>query len=201
MSKKKETSKAAQSEATIHKLIQVARQEFSRRGYAEASTEEIVHLAGVTRGALYHHFPGKQGLFFAVYEDAQREINERIVHAAQAASTPWGELLAGCRAFLEACIDPQLQQIVVVDAPAVLGWDLWHQVDAEHGLNSLKFSLKRLTELGIIKPQPLEALAHLLAGAMNEAALWIVQSPNPAQALEEAMATLELLLQAIRTEA
>lgn len=124
----------------------MARQEFSERGYAGASTEEIVRAAGVTRGALYHHFSGKPGLFLAVFEAAQQEINERIVRAAETTTDPWQNLVRGCRAFLEACIDPQLQQIVIIDAPAVLGWAVWRQVDAEYGLNSLRFSLTSLVE-------------------------------------------------------
>ncbi|MCB0154773.1 MAG: TetR/AcrR family transcriptional regulator [Anaerolineae bacterium] len=200
MSKAKENLKAQQAQATIEKLLAVARQEFSAKGYAAASTEEIVQQAGVTRGALYHHFPGKQGLFVAVFEAAQGEINRRIVAAADAAGSPWEQLLAGCRAFLEACIDPQLQQIVVIDAPAVLGWALWRQVDAAESVNSLRHSLAELIEAGLLKPLPLEALTHLLSGAMNEAAVWIAQTDDPARALAEATSTLEVLLAALRVE-
>lgn len=195
----KRHAKVVQGEATVHNLIAVARQLFSERGYAGVSTEEIVRTAEVTRGALYHHFSSKSDLFLAVFEDAQREIAERIEQSATAAPNLWAGLLAGCRAFLEASIDPHFRQIVIVDAPAVLGWELWRRVDAVHGLSELKIGLTELMNAGLIKPQPLDALAHLLAGAMNEAALWIAQSPNPAQALEEAVATLETLLQALRT--
>lgn len=200
MTDSKKSLKIEQGETTVHNLIAVARQLFSERGYAGVSTEEIVRAAQVTRGALYHHFSSKSDLFLAVFEDAQREIADRIEQAATAASDPWAGLLAGSRAFLEASIDPHFQQIVIVDAPAVLGWELWRRVDAVHGLNELKIGLTELMKAGLIKLQPLDALTHLLAGAMNEAALWIAQSPNPPQALEEAMATLETLLQALRLE-
>jgi AcrR family transcriptional regulator len=200
VTREKKSLKIAQGEITVHNLVTVARQLFSERGYASVSTEEIVRTAEVTRGALYHHFSSKSDLFLAVFEDAQREIAERIEQAATSAPDLWAGLLAGCRTFLEACIDPHLQQIVIIDAPAVLGWELWRRVDAVHGLSELKIGLTELMEAGLIKPQPLDALAHLLAGAMNEAALWIAQSPDPPQALEEAVATLETLLQALRTE-
>ncbi|NJN97053.1 MAG: TetR/AcrR family transcriptional regulator, partial [Anaerolineales bacterium] len=170
------------------------------RGYHDVSTEELVHTAQVTRGALYHHFSGKSDLFLAVFEAVQREISQRIEQSAEAAPDGWDAFLAGCRAFLETCLDPQIQRIVFIDAPAVLGWDLWRRVDTTYGLNSLKAGLADLINAGLIKPQPLDALAHLLSGAMNEAALWITHAESPSQALEEAMTTLEILLQGLRTE-
>lgn len=176
----------------------VARQLFSQRGYAAVSTEEVVRTAQVTRGALYHHFAGKRELFLAVFEDAQREIAARIEAAALAASDSWTGLLAGCRAFLEVSLDPGLQRIVMLDAPAVLGWEMWRQVDAVHGLSSLKAGLTDLIEAGLITPQPVDALAHLLSGAMNEAALWIAQAPDPPEALEQAMTTLQVLLKGLQ---
>jgi AcrR family transcriptional regulator len=195
----KKNLKIEQGQATTQNLVTVARQLFSQRGYAAVSTEEVVRTAQVTRGALYHHFAGKRELFLAVFEEAQREIAARIEQAALAAPDAWAGLLAGCRAFLEVSLDPGLQRLVMLDAPAVLGWEMWRQVDAVHGLSSLKAGLKELIEAGLIKSQPLDALAHLLSGAMNEAALWIAQSPDPPQALQEAMATLEVLLEGVRT--
>ncbi|HMQ56861.1 MAG TPA: TetR/AcrR family transcriptional regulator, partial [Anaerolineae bacterium] len=104
----------------------------------------------------------------------------------------------GCQGFLAACMDPQLQQIVIIDAPAVLGWEMWRQIDSKHGLNDLKQALRDLSEAGLIKPLPLEALAHLLSGAMNEAVLWIAQAERPDQALGEATEALNTLLAALR---
>lgn len=191
-------AKVAHGQETVKTMVQVARTLFSERGYAGTPTEEIVKQAGVTRGALYHHFKGKQAIFMAVFEDVQQEISNRIVAAAEATETPWEQLTAGCRAFLEAFTDPKLQQIVIIDAPAVLGWEQWRQVDAEHGMNDLKYALRELSEAGLIKTLPLDALAHLLGGAMNEAVVWIAQTEDKAQALEEAMSTLEVLLEGIR---
>lgn len=200
MNLEKRNAKVVQGEATVQNLTGVARRLFSERGYHDVSTEEIVHTAQVTRGALYHHFSGKSDLFLAVFEAVQQEISQRIEQSAEAAPEGWDAFLAGCRAFLETCLDPQIQRIVFIDAPAVLGWDLWRRVDTTYGLNSLKAGLADLINAGLIKPQPLDALAHLLSGAMNEAALWITHAENPPQALEEAMSTLEILLQGLKAE-
>ena len=195
-------TKAAQSKLTTEKLIAVATDEFSRKGYAGASTEAIVARAGVTRGALYHHFKGKQALFHAVFREAQREIGRRIERPAGTASDLWGQLIAGCRGFLEACSDPRLQQIVVIDAPAVLAWNTVREVDAhlpDSGLALLKAHLAELAAAGVIRAMPVDALAHLLSGAMDEASLWIAQAADAAQALRDAQSALEALLEGLRT--
>ena len=195
------TTKAEQSKTTIGKLIAVATREFSQKGYAAASTEEIVRLAGVTRGALYHHFKNKQDLFLAVFKEAQREIGRRIEVQAEAESDLWRRLIVGCRAFLEASLDPVLQQIVVIDAPSVLDWRSYREVDATlpgSGLSLLKECLKELIQTKVIRPLPVEALAHLLSGAMDEAAVWIAQAPDSKKALKEVQRTLETLLTPLR---
>ena len=195
------TTKAEQSKTTIGKLIAVATREFSQKGYAAASTEEIVRLAGVTRGALYHHFKNKQDLFLAVFKETQREIGRRIEVQAEAESDLWRRLIVGCRAFLEASLDPVLQQIVVIDAPSVLDWRSYREVDATlpgSGLSLLKECLKELIQTKVIRPLPVEALAHLLSGAMDEAAVWIAQAPDSKKALKEVQCTLETLLTPLR---
>ena len=111
MPSKKKNTKAEQTRITRGKLLSIARREFSRNGYAGASMERIVQAAGLTRGALYHHVEGKAGLFRAVFRDAQKEIGRRIEKRAAAASDPWGQLVNGCHAFLEASADPDLQRI------------------------------------------------------------------------------------------
>ncbi len=184
----------SQGKATVQHLISVARWLFSERGYSAVSTEDIVQAAGVTRGALYHHFFSKKQLFLAAFEDAEKEIAGRIEQSAATAPDLWIGFISGCRAFLEACMDPRLHRIVIVDAPAVLGWETWRRVDAVHGMSLLKEGLRELMRKGKIKSQPVDALAHLLSGAMNEAALMISQSARPKRRLEEIMATLEWLL-------
>lgn len=198
MKSKKVNARVEHGKETTQKLINTARQVFSKCGYGRASTEEIVNLAGVTRGALYHHFENKKGLFEAVLDDAQKDIASRIMHAVERESNLWDQFVAGCRAFLESCIDPSLQQIVVIDGPAVVGWEIWRRIDSVHGLNLLKDGLRELVKAGIIKPLPIDPIAHLLSGAMNEAALWIAQSKEPKKALSEVMNSLEILLKSLK---
>ncbi len=197
MTRKKETTKAGQSRATIERLIVAATEEFSQRGYAHASTETIVCNAGVTRGALYHHFNGKKGLFYAVFQAAQREIGRRIEDRTDAADDPWAQLVGGCRAFLQACTDPALQQIVVIDAPAVLDWNAYREVDETmpgSGFSLLKEGIQELIDRRVIKPLSRDAVAHLLSGAMDEAAVWIARCEDHDRALVEAQQALESLL-------
>ena len=201
MPRKPKKTKADQSRATIERLIDVAMAEFSQKGYANASTETIVRKAGVTRGALYHHFKGKKDLFYAVFQAAQREIGRRIEAHADAVEDPWDQLVAGCRAFLQAFTDPALQQIVVIDAPAVLDWNSYREVDETmpgSGFSLLKEGLQELMDHKLIKPLSKDAVAHLLSGAMDEAAVWIAKSRNHKRALAEAQQALETLLAGIK---
>jgi hypothetical protein len=140
-------------------------------------------------------------LFLAVFKEAQREISRRIESQAETETDLWKQLVVGCRAFLEACSDPILQQIVVIDAPSVLNWSVYREVDDAlpgSGLSLLKECLTELIQAKIIRPLPVEALAHLLSGAMDEAAVWIAQSPDSKKSLKEAQKTLETLLNGLR---
>jgi AcrR family transcriptional regulator len=192
-------TKAAQREATIQRLLAIARDHFTRLGYAHTATEDIVREAGVTRGALYHHFESKQGLFEAVVNVVQAEVAARIEAAATAESSLWGQFVAGCHAFLAVALDPTIQRILLIDAPAVLGWERWREIDAEHGTRSLYEILTTLQTEGVIRTASVDALTHLLTGAMNEAALWIARGEQPEQALDDASRALEEMLNALRT--
>lgn len=197
MSKAKPVTKVQQREATIARLIEVATEIFTRDGYANAATEEIVQLAGVTRGALYHHFGSKEGLFQAVLAHIQQQVASRIEAVVAGQENIWDEIVAGCMAFLEASIDPQVQRIMLVDAPAVLGWSLWRELDSQNSMKLLRAGLAELIEAGKLPPLPLDALTHLLSGAMNESALWIAQADDAEQALEEAKQALKYVLETL----
>lgn len=197
MSKAKPVTKVQQREATIARLIEVATEIFTRDGYANAATEEIVQLAGVTRGALYHHFGSKEGLFQAVLAHIQQQVASRIEAVVAGQENIWDEIVAGCMAFLEASIDPQVQRIMLVDAPAVLGWSLWRELDSQNSMKLLRAGLAELVEAGKLPPLPLDALTHLLSGAMNESALWIAQADDADQALEEAKQALKYVLETL----
>ncbi len=190
--------KAERSAATTRLLTDAGRELFATRGFAATGTEDLVHAAGVTRGALYHHFADKRALFRAVLDAVQAEVGDEVEAAAAPFDDPWRQLDAGCAAFLRAATDPLRQRIMLVDGPAVLGWDEWRAMDSQYSLRSLKQVLRILVGGAVIADQPVDPLAHLLSGAMNEAALWVAQSAEPSRALEEATSALGLLLSGLR---
>ena len=193
-------TKREQREATTHELIGIAREIFVQQGYSNAATEDIVARAGVTRGALYHHFGSKEGLFKAVLNEVLCEVADKINAAADEKADLWDQLLMGCRAFLQASLEPAFQRIALIDAPAVLGWDVWRELDEANTLQTLDFVLNELNTANQLVPMPLTAMTHLLSGAMNEAALWIARAHDPTSALQESITALELLLNALRRE-
>src|SRR5437763_10168827 len=165
------TTKAEQSEATRSALIAAARGLFAERGYTGVGTEEIVRAAGVTRGALYHHFrDGKSGLLEAVYVQIEAEVTQRIAEGAlaDAADSPIDAMRAGAAQFLDACSESEVQQIVLHDAPAVLGWDRWREIATDHGLGLIEASLQAAMDARQIQPVPLHPLAHVLLGGLDE---------------------------------
>jgi AcrR family transcriptional regulator len=197
MAIEKPTTKAAQREATTKRLLEVARQQFTKHGYAQTATEAIVDEAGVTRGALYHHFESKEGLFKAVVEVVQKDVASRIEAAVSKSNDPWQQLLIGCKTFLTASMDADIQQIMLLDAPAVLGFETWREIDSQNSMRLLRESVQELVDKKVIRTPSVEAFTHLLSGAMNEAALWVARSANPKQTLQEATKTLEHLLNSV----
>jgi AcrR family transcriptional regulator len=192
-------TKAGQREATTAALVAVARELFAERGYAGVATEEIVQRAGVTRGALYHHFRGgKEDLFHAVLVQISAETVKRIADAATATDDPWDALVLGCEAFLDACASPEVQRVVLIDAPSVLGWDVRRAIDADYGLGLLEAALQRAMDAGRIQPGSALSLAHVLAGALDEAAMVVARADDPLVAREEMGRTLRRLLEGLR---
>jgi AcrR family transcriptional regulator len=192
-------TKAEQSEATTAALIEAARALFAERGYAGVGTEEIVQRAGVTRGALYHHFRGgKEDLFRAVLVQISAETTQRVIAAASATDDPWEELVAGTDAFLDACTRPEVRRIVLIDGPSVLGWDVWREADGNLALELLEAALKHAMDLGRMVNQPPRALAHVLLGAIDEAAMVVARADDQDVAREEMSRTLRRLLEGLR---
>jgi AcrR family transcriptional regulator len=196
----KRNKKVEQSEVTRGALLRVAQELFTDKGYAATATEDIVQRAGVTRGALYHHFRDKEELFQAVFEEAERGLVETVRTAADAAQTdPWQGFVVGCQAFLDACLEPGVQRIVLLDAPSVLGWETWRRIDAEYGLGLVRHSLQAAIDAGYLDPLPVEPLAHVILGALNEAALLIARAEDVPSARTEMGAVVERLLQGLKT--
>ncbi|UGQ11551.1 TetR/AcrR family transcriptional regulator [Yinghuangia sp. ASG 101] len=191
--------RARQHQETRRALVREGRRLFADRGYAAVGLSEIVGAAGVTKGALYHHFANKAELFRAVLQGVQDEVGRRVAAAADAHDDPWTQLTEGCREFLAAATDPQVQRIMLLDGPAVLGWSDWRAMDEAASARHLADALTALVAAGTIPAQPPVApLVHLLSGAMNEAALWLATSPGP-DALAQTQAALDRLLRALRT--
>jgi AcrR family transcriptional regulator len=183
------------SEATRAALMAAARRLFTERGYDAVSAEEIVRAAGVTRGALYHHFGGKAQLLDAVHEELEREVTERIARVVLGSEleSPMEAMRAGVGAFLDECAKPEVRQIALHDAPAVLGWERWREVAAANGLGLIEASLAAAIEAGELRPLPVRPTAHLLLGALDEAAMLAARTEDPA-ARAEATAVLGALL-------
>jgi AcrR family transcriptional regulator len=190
--------KAEQSEATRNALIVAARGLFSERGYASVSTEEIVQAAGVTRGALYHHFRDKQDLFAGVVERLEQEVLEQVAAAALEVQDAWEQQVTAVGAFLDCCLDPAVQRVLLVDAPSVLGLHAWREIEARYGLALVRGGLQSMVDAGLVEEQPLEPLAHMLLGAMQEAGLLIAHAEDPEAARREVGDSLVRLLQGLR---
>lgn len=193
--------KQEQSEATKAALISVARKLFAEKGYADTSTEEIVQGAGVTRGALYHHFRDKEDLFEATFEQVETEVTQRLMLASAqgaAGGDQWQGLLAGVRAFLEECRVPEVQQIVLLDAPSVLGWQRWREIEAKYGFGLVKTALQGAMDSGLIARQPVDPLAHMLLGALTEAGMMTARAKDDTERAEIEQ-TVAAILGALRT--
>ncbi|MGC7097733.1 TetR/AcrR family transcriptional regulator [Amycolatopsis lurida] len=192
-------TKAQQREETTRNLVAVARSLFATKGYGQVSLAEIVAAAGVSKGALYHYFTGKDQLFRAVLEQVHAEVAERVGGAAPDADA-WTQLVEGCTAFLTVTTEPEIQRIMLVDAPAVLGWETWRELDATASMPHLAEALTQLIDEGVLIRQPVAPLAHLLSGAMNEAAAWLAGSADPGRDLVDTVAALTRMLEAMKVQ-
>ncbi|MGX1778862.1 TetR/AcrR family transcriptional regulator [Nocardia brasiliensis] len=188
------TIRTQQREETRRALMHTSRRLFAAKGYGAVGLSEIVAATGVTKGALYHHFDSKAALFGAVLEQVQQEVGARVAAAAETVTDPWDQLVAGCEAFLTACTDPEIQRIMLIDGPAVLGWNEWRALDAAASARHLEEALQTLIDAGVLARQPVAPLTHLLSGAMNEAALWLATTTDP-RALADTKAALRRLLE------
>ncbi len=190
---------AGRSDATRAKLVQAARGLFAKRGYAAVGTEEIVRRARVTRGALYHHFEDKRDLFRAVHEQLEGELTERI--GAQLAGAggedPIEALRMAARTFLDACTEPEIARVTLLEAPSVLGWEEWRRIDEQYGLGLAMAGLTMGMEAGRLRRQPVRPLAHLLLAAMGEAGMVLANADDPEAARAEVEPALLGLLEGL----
>lgn len=194
-------TQAERRETTRAALLASARRLFAERGYAGVGLEEIVQRAGVTRGALYHQFRGKNDLFRAAYEQIEQELTQRIASGVGSGDDPIQQLRSGAAMFLDACLEPEVQRIALLDAPSVLAWETWRTIGERYGLALIQAALQNAIDKGAIQKQPAGPLAHVLLGALHEAALLVARADDVATARHDVGETLDRLLAALTADA
>lgn len=170
---------------TIKKLVEIARVHFTEFGYANAALESIVQEAELTRGAVYHHFRNKKALFCFVLEEVQKEVAEKVEEAASKTDDLWQQLFEGCQAFIMAAIEPRNKRIMLLDGPAILGWEAWREMDNNHSMRLLRGQLGIMQDQGCMRSISLDVMTHFISGGLNELALWLANEASESNALEE----------------
>lgn len=192
-------TQAERSAETREALVAAARPLFAAHGFSEVALEAIVRAAGVTRGALYHHFADKTELFATVFEQVEGEVAARMGEAiAATGETDAIEVMRlGAAFWLDACSDPEIQRIALVDAPAVLGWTRWTEIGNRYNTGLVRTLLSSAIESGRIPPQPIDATALTMLGAMREATLYVARADDHDTARREAGAVIDRLIRAL----
>jgi len=188
----------AYAEETRRGLLEAARELFATEGYAGVSIDEICGRARVTKGALYHHFRDKRDLFREVCGEVEAEWIDELVDLVTAEPDALERMKLGCDAFLDACLDPARQRILLLDGPAVIGWEELRRIDAGRGLGLIVTVLTDAMRSGGLEDQPVEPLAHLILGALNEASMAIARDSDPAAARQRIGGALARLLDGLR---
>ncbi|MBB6693126.1 TetR family transcriptional regulator [Cohnella xylanilytica] len=188
----------AEATETVRTLLEVARAHFTEHGYANAALESIVQEANVTRGAVYHHFRSKKELFRVVLENAQREVADRVEREASTSDDLWQQLRLGCRAFVMAAVEERNRRILLIDGPAILGWETWREMDRAHSMRLLREQLGTMRDHGFFPAIPLEVLTHFISGGLNETALWLANQALQPNVADETMKALDALLEGFK---
>jgi AcrR family transcriptional regulator len=191
------TTKTGRAEATRGRLIEVARELFGTRGYEATSIEEVLERAGVSKGALYHHFPSKEALFEAVFIEGSRACLHEVAAAAMRETDAVEQLRAGCQQWLDLVMDQQRRRIAVIDGPAVLGWQRWREIDEEYAFGLTRRALQTAMDSGAIRAQNADMLAHMTLAMLGEAAMLIARSSKPKAARAEAREVVDRMIDAL----
>jgi AcrR family transcriptional regulator len=188
-------SQAERTESTRGALIGAARELFAAQGYAATSIDAVVAKAGVTKGALYHHFAGKRDLFAAVFAEEQVKISGALIAAGGHKLDPFDAFTAGCRAFFELCQEAGTERILLLDAPTALGWEATWEFESG-SLRLIEQWIERVMDAGRIGRRPVRPLTHLLFGAVRESAMVVARADDQETAMKE---TLDELGRMLRT--
>ena len=186
--------KIEQGEATRGQLLAIAKRLFAQQGYDGTSIETVLREANVSRGALYHHFAGKEALFTAVLEAVEADVARVIAKAVAGLTDPVAAFRAGCDAWLRLARDPVVRQIALIDAPAVVGWQQWRAIDERHAFGLLKGGLQAAAAAGRVRAEQVDILAHMLLAALAEVALVVARAGDGAKATRGAQAAVRELL-------
>ena len=191
--------RAAQGRATRGQLIEVATRLFAEHGYEGTSIEAVLSAAGVSRGALYHHFPGKEALFEAVVVAVSDQVTVDLTAAVSGCTDPLDAMRTAALAWIGLAADPVIQRVVLVDAPSVLGWERWRDMDGGRTLGTLRAMLKAVSDSGRLPPELVDPISHMILAALDEIVLVVARADDPVAAVAEGrMATEELLRRLLR---
>ena len=194
----KADKRVAQGTATRVALVRAARELFGEHGFAATATEDVVARAGVTKGALYHHFSGKDDLFRAVFEQVSTEVSDEAVVDFLLPDS-WEALVLGCNHWVDAHLDPAVQRISLRDARAVLGWETVREIETRFAAVALRGALRKAMTAGVITRQPLRPLALMLIGALREACFYLADADDQVLARKEVNELIHVLLSSLRT--
>jgi AcrR family transcriptional regulator len=191
-------TQAERTEATTAALVDAARELFARDGYDATSLDAVAAHAGVTKGAVYHHFDGKRQLFEAVFSREVERLGRPLAAAYTRKKDPWDAFKAGCRAFLDECLEPGLQRIVLLDASAAIGWEGIRRLESPL-LEMMQLGITRAAEAGRVAKRPPAPLAHFLFGAICEMAMIVARADDQKAAHRQAVAEIGRVLDGLAT--
>ena len=186
--------KVEQGAATRRQIVEAAMRLFAELGYGGVSIEAVLAATGVSRGALYHHFAGKEALFEAAYEAMEADLMRRTAAATADAASPPEGLRTGCDAFLDLVQEHAVRQIVLIDAPSVLGWEKWREIDERYGFGLLKSGLAAANAGGSLPDDLVDSYAHILMAALTEVAMLTARAEDRPAAVALGKRSIQLLL-------
>ncbi|HEX9522537.1 MAG TPA: TetR/AcrR family transcriptional regulator [Reyranella sp.] len=195
------SKKVERGQATRLRIVATATTLFSELGYEATSIEAVLRESSVSRGALYHHFDSKDALFEAVLEAIEADLAQAAIAASRDIADPAKALRTGCDIFLDLTQTKKVRQIVLVDAPAVLGWQKWREIEARYGFGLLKAALEAAAARGQVRRDLVDVFAHMLLAALIEVALMVSRADDPAEALKSGRTALGELMDRLLTPA
>ncbi|WP_028479774.1 TetR/AcrR family transcriptional regulator [Nocardia sp. CNY236] len=185
--------RAEYAEATRSALVETGRRLFIEQSYSELSADEIAQAARLTRGAVYHHFGGKQGLFEAVFEQVEHELTERLTSAIGAPGDAWDTAIHALNVFLDECSDAAYQRIVLQEGPFALGWDRWRELDERYTVGLIRALVDQLIRTGVFKPRSTELTVRAVYGMLTELASSIADTTDASARREAGQIALDMI--------